>query len=69
LNGSAPNLECAKQAWRYTFNGTNAEGKNILSILLAAQVGRAQVIVGGKGVCNLSGSSEDIRHVYINTPE
>jgi len=69
VNGVAPNLECATQAWRYTLNGTTTEGKNMLSILLAAQVARQEVVIGGKGDCFLSSTSEDIRHVYINTPE
>lgn len=69
VNGTPPGLPCASSSWRYTMDGTTTEGRNMLSILLAAQVSRQQITIGGKGACTLSGASEDIRHVYINTPE
>ncbi len=69
LNGEVPSLACATQAWKYSFDATTQEGRNILSILLAAQVSKQNVTIEGKGTCSLSSSSEDLRHVYINTPE
>ena len=70
LNGQPSNpLACATQEWKYTFDATTIEGRNILSLLLAAQLSKQEVVIGGKGTCSLSSSSEDLRHVFINTPE
>ena len=68
LNGTPTLAACATSGWHYTFDGTTAEGKNILSMLLAAQFSKQTITIGGKGTCTLSGSSEDLRHVYITTP-
>ncbi|WP_277373649.1 hypothetical protein [Pseudomonas sp. AA-38] len=67
LNGS-PNLAaCATSSWHYTFDGSTSEGKNLLSIILAAQVSRQTISIGGKGTCALSNGSEDLRHAYMVT--
>ncbi|KZN38765.1 hypothetical protein N474_21095 [Pseudoalteromonas luteoviolacea CPMOR-2] len=69
LNGT-PNAEtCAKDSsWKYTFDGTTPEGKNILSILMAAQMSGKTVGIRGLDKCTLATGSEDLRHVYIETP-
>ena len=69
VNGTVSSHPCIANGlgWVYTLDGTNENGKNLLSILLAAQVSRSVVTIGGTGVCNLVGSSEDLRHVYIDT--
>jgi hypothetical protein len=67
LNGGLSLAPCATTGWHYTFNGATPEGKNILSILLAAQLSKQMITIGGKGVCTLAGGSEDLRHVYITT--
>lgn len=67
LNGTPSLAACATPGWHYTFNGTTPEGKNILSILLAAQISKQTITIGGKGVCTLASGTEDIRHAYITT--
>lgn len=67
LNGTPSNETCGTSSWKYTFDGTTPEGKNILSILLAAQVGKQSITLGGTGACVLSSGSEDLRHAYITT--
>lgn len=70
VNGAiSQELPCASTPWKYTFNGTTAEGRNILSILLAAQVSRSTVSIEGLNQCNLVPQSEDLRHVFIVTAE
>ena len=68
LNGT-PNGQpaCSSDGWRYSFDGVTSEGKNILSLPLAAQTAKQTVMMGGRGACTLSPNSEDIRHVYIVT--
>jgi hypothetical protein len=67
VNGSPTQPACVAQDWKYSFDGTTDEGKNILSILLAAQMSKQAVTIGGKGTCLLIGGTEDLRHVYITT--
>jgi hypothetical protein len=67
MNGAVNLATCATSGWHYTFDGTTAEGKNMLSIILAAQLSKQLITIGGKGNCALLGSSEDLRHVYITT--
>lgn len=69
VNGTPTEQPCGAGGWPYSFIGTNAEGKNLLSILLAAQLSNSHVTIGGQGTCNIIGGSEDLRHVYINTIE
>jgi hypothetical protein len=68
MNGVPSLAECSKSGWHYTFDGVTSEGKNILSIILAAQLSKTSITIGGKGTCLLAGGSEDLRHVYITTP-
>tara|TARA_R110001599_G_scaffold249359_1_gene449224 strand:- start:12082 stop:12417 length:336 start_codon:yes stop_codon:yes gene_type:complete len=56
---------CATSSWRFSFDGTTIEGRNMLSIMLAAQVSKQKIAIGGKGYCSVSSASEDVRHVYI----
>jgi hypothetical protein len=65
LVGTPTGETCSSSGWKYTFNGTTPEGKNLLAILLAAQVAQRDVALGGLGVCTLAGGSEDLRHAYI----
>ena len=68
LNGTPTTLAaCSTSGWHYTFDGSTTEGKNVLSIILAAQLSKQTITIGGKGVCTLAGGSEDLRHVYITT--
>lgn len=68
VNGTVENETCsADLAWKYNFDGSNPHGKNILSILLAAQMSGKSVVIGSQGCPNTSGP-EDLRHVYIVTP-
>jgi hypothetical protein len=67
MNGAVSLAPCATSSWHYTFDGTTAEGKNMLSIILAAQLAKQLITLGGKGTCTLGGGSEDLRHVYITT--
>ena len=68
VNGTPSANPCsAPGGWVYTFNGVELEGKNLLSILLAAQISKSTVTIAGQGSCNLAASSEDLRHVYIHT--
>jgi hypothetical protein len=54
--------------WSFHFNGTTAQGKNLLAIVLAAQSARQLVMVGGTGVCTFgTGGSEEMRHIFIDT--
>ncbi|WP_065792579.1 hypothetical protein [Pseudoalteromonas luteoviolacea] len=70
LNGTPFSESCAKEnSWKYTFNGATPEGKNILSILLAAQMSGKTVGIRGLDKCTLAAGSEDLRHVYIETPK
>ncbi|WP_269571448.1 hypothetical protein [Shewanella denitrificans] len=39
----------------------------MLSIILAAQLSKQLITIGGKGTCTVAGGSEDLRHVYITT--
>ncbi|WP_281628853.1 hypothetical protein [Vibrio sp. St2] len=68
VNGTPSNRGCANSDWHYTFKGTSAEGKNFLSILLAAQMSGKLVTLAGIGTCNLAEGSADLRHVFISTP-
>lgn len=68
LNDSKSAAACATSNWHYTFDGATVEGQNVLSIILAAQLSKQRLYIGGKGTCTLTGSSEDLRHVYISTP-
>jgi hypothetical protein len=67
LNGTPSLAACSTSEWHYTFDGSTSEGKNLLSIILAAQLSKQTVTVGGKGTCTLASGSEDLRHVYITT--
>lgn len=67
--GSVGGETCSQGSlWKYTFNGATAEGKNLLAIMLAAQVSRQTVEIGVLGTCSLAAGSEDIRHTYIVSP-
>ena len=68
VNGAPASASCVTSGWQYSFNGTNSEGKNFLSILLAAQMSKQTVTIGGQGTCSIAGGSEDMRHIYISTP-
>lgn len=68
VNGEPAGRGCSTADWHYAFDGTNAEGKNFLSILLAAQISRQTVVIAGQGTCDLAGGSDDLRHIYITTP-
>ena len=67
MNDTPSVAACATSGWHYTFDGTTAEGKNILSILLTAQISKQPITIGGKGICTLGGGSEDLRHAFITT--
>ncbi|WP_194867373.1 hypothetical protein [Pseudoalteromonas sp. PPB1] len=67
VNGNVSNQTCGTQAWKFSFDATTPEGKNMLSILLAAQIGKQQITLGGTGSCSLATASEDLRHAYITT--
>ncbi|WP_010381721.1 hypothetical protein [Pseudoalteromonas rubra] len=67
VNGSVSNQTCGTQSWKFSFDATSSEGQNILSILLAAQIGKQQITLGGTGSCTLATASEDLRHAYITT--
>ena len=64
-SGSVLNETCGTSGWKYTFDGTTAEGKNILSILLAAQVSQKTIVLRGLGKCTFGSTTEDLRHAYI----
>ena len=68
MNGTPNVSSCSTSGWHYSFIGTTDEGKNLLSILLAAQLSKQNVTLGGKGTCDVAAASEDLRHVYISTP-
>lgn len=69
VNGSVSNETCSTDvAWKYNFVGTTPEGKNLLSILLAAQVAGKNVVLGGKN-CPSTNGPENLRHAYISTPQ
>ena len=69
LNGVVENETCsASYPWKYSFVGTTDEGRNMLSILLAAQMAGKTVAMQGTG-CSISPVSENLRHVYIYTGE
>ena len=68
VNGTPANMGCATSNWHYTFDGTSDEGKNFLSILLAAQMSSTHTVFKGQGTCNLASYSQDLRHVYMHTP-
>jgi hypothetical protein len=59
--------DCATSGWKFSFDGTTVEGRNMLSIMLAAQLSKQKIAIGGKGHCSVSSASEDLRHVYIIT--
>lgn len=65
LVGTPTGETCSSSGWKYTFNGATSEGKNLLAILLAAQVSQRDLALGGRGVCTLVSDSEDLRHAYI----
>ncbi len=67
INGTPSLAACSTSGWHYTFDGSTSEGKNMLSIILAAQVSKQMITIGGKGTCTLANGSEDLRHVYITT--
>jgi hypothetical protein len=67
MNGTVNLAACVTSGWHYSFVGTTAEGKNMLSIILAAQLSKQLITIGGKGTCTVAGGSEDLRHVYITT--
>lgn len=56
---------CSTADWQYALDGTTSEGKNMLAILLAAQMMDSKVTIGGNGVCTKTLSSEDIGWVHI----
>ena len=69
LNGAVENETCSSSyPWKYSFVGTTDEGRNMLSILLAAQMAGKTVVMQGTG-CSISPVSENLRHVYIYTGE
>ncbi|NRG05552.1 hypothetical protein HRJ46_19855 [Vibrio coralliilyticus] len=68
VNGTPSNRGCSDSTWHYTFNGTTPEGRNFLSILLAAQMSGKTAVLEGTGTCNLAKGSADLRHVFISTP-
>ncbi|WP_157633191.1 hypothetical protein [Vibrio bivalvicida] len=68
LNRSIQGSTCATTEWTYVFDGSTIEGKNLLSILISAQVSKSTVVIGGTGSCSLNDESEDIRHIFIDTP-
>lgn len=68
MNGTPSVAACSTSGWHYTFDATSAEGKNIVSIILAAQLSKQTITIGGKGTCLLANGSEDLQHVYITTP-
>ena len=53
--------------WQYAFDSSTSEGKNILSLLVSAQMANKKVALGGLNSCAVTstGESEDLRHVYI----
>lgn len=67
LNGAPSLAACATSGWHYSFDATTGEGKSLLSILLAAQLSKQAIAIGGKGTCSSPGS-EDLRHAYMSTP-
>ena len=67
VNGTIANQTCGTSGWKFTFDGSTNEGKNILSILLASQVAKQSITLGGTGQCNFASTSEDLRHAYITT--
>lgn len=67
VNGVVQNETCGTSNWKYTLEGATIEGKNMLSILLAAQMSGKEVVMAGTG-CSPGRASEDLRHVYIVTP-
>jgi hypothetical protein len=67
VNGAISSQICGTSSWRFTFDGSTNEGKNILSILLASQVSKQTITLGGTGQCSFSLTSEDLRHAYITT--
>jgi hypothetical protein len=67
VNGNVRNETCGTSSWKFSFDAANPEGKNILSILLAAQMSKQQITLGGTGSCSFAGGSEDLRHAYITT--
>jgi hypothetical protein len=67
VHGTVTGNPCNAGDWPYSFDGTSPEGRNILSIALAAQISGQQIIIGGTGGCTY-GRTEDLRHIYIETP-
>ena len=68
ISGSLNVADCVDSSWEYSFISTTDEGKNLLSILLAAQLSSKPVTLAGKGTCLVAGGTEDLRHAYITTP-
>ena len=66
VNGEVEGESCATSGWDYTFDGATPEGKNLLSMLLAAHVSRQVVGISGTGTCTLSPDSENMQFIYIS---
>jgi hypothetical protein len=55
---------CNSNSWDFAFNSSSDTGKNTLSLVLAAELSKRLVVIGGTGLCDLNPTVEDLRYIY-----
>ena len=55
---------CNSNSWDFVFNSSTDTGKNTLSVVLAAEMSKRTVVIGGTGLCKLFPSTEDLTYIY-----
>ena len=66
LTSTQPNFSSCAVSGRYAISTSTQQGKNILSVVLAAKAAGLSITVSRKNTCTTHGDAEDINAVVVN---